>query len=196
LRPIFGDGAAATLIDAADEPTLGQFIFGTDGSGADALMVCDGGPHGRRDGLKPRRRKRWPSTLYMDGPSLVQFTLEVVPPLVRQLLEQSQWSREQIDFYLVHQATTFMLDHLRSHLDVDEDHLPIGLNDYGNTVSSTIPMLMHDLRAGGRLRPGRQSLMIGFGVGFSWAGCTWIETWSQRQVLPAPAPSTLPRRAA
>jgi 3-oxoacyl-[acyl-carrier-protein] synthase-3 len=196
LRPIFGDGAAATLIDAADEPTLGPFIFGTDGSGGDALMVTDGGRGPRRDGLKPRGRKRWPSTLHMDGPALVQFTLEVVPRLTRQLLDQSGWSRDQIDFCLVHQATAYMLEHLRSHLDFDTDRLPIGLNDCGNTVSCTLPLLINDLRGGGQLVPEKQSLMIGFGVGYSWAGCTWIESWPQEQTLPIPRPTHLLRRAA
>jgi len=196
LRPIFGDAAAATLIDAADEPSLGPFVFGTDGSGGDALMVTDGGRGPRRDGLKPRGRKRWPSTLHMDGPALVQFTLEVVPALTGQLLDQSGWSRDQVDFCLVHQATAYMLEHLRSHLGVDADHLPIALNECGNTVSCTLPVLMRDLRDGGQLSPGKQSLMIGFGVGFSWAGCTWIETWPQQQTLPIPRPANTLRRAA
>jgi 3-oxoacyl-[acyl-carrier-protein] synthase-3 len=59
--------------------------------------------------------------------------------------------------------------------------MPEALEHYGNTVSSTIPILMHDLRANGRLRPGKKTLMIGFGVGLSWAGCSWIETWDARQ---------------
>jgi 3-oxoacyl-[acyl-carrier-protein] synthase-3 len=196
LRPIFGDGAAATLIDAADEPTLGHFIFGTDGTGGDALMVTEGGARRAPDRLTPRRRKRWPSPLYMDGPALVQFALEAVPSMVRRLLDQSAWTRPEVDFYLVHQPTAFMLEHLRSHLDVDQQQLPAALRECGNTVSSTIPLLMRNLRADAELRPGKQSLMLAFGVGFSWAGCTWIESWPQRQALPAPAPATLLRRAA
>ena len=54
--------------------------------------------------------------------------------------------------------------------------MPLALKDYGNTVSSTLPLLIHDLRADGRLRPGTQTLLIGFGVGLSWAACTWTET--------------------
>lgn len=51
----------------------------------------------------------------------------------------------------------------------------------GNTVSSTIPLLIGDLRNSGRLRPGKRTLLIGFGVGLSWAGCQWTETWSAQQ---------------
>ena len=85
--------------------------------------------------------------------------------------------------YLMHQATLFMLDHLRERLSLDREHTPEALEQYGNTVSSTIPILIRDLRQSGRLKPGKQTLLIGFGVGLSWAGCAWTETWSARQVV-------------
>jgi len=54
------------------------------------------------------------------------------------------------------------------------------LGDYGNTVSSTIPIVIDEMRKNGRIRPGTRSLLAGFGVGFSWAGCLWIETWKSK----------------
>ena len=182
LRPIFGDGAAATLVEASPRPSMGTFTFGTDGRGANALMVAEGGARPQADAMRPTKRKRWASRLFMDGPELVKFTLEVVPPLVDRLLRAARWTREEVDMYLMHQATTFMLDHLRSRLQLEQERVPEALREYGNTVSSTIPLLIHELRNSGRLRPGKQSLLIGFGVGFSWAGCTWTETWESRQV--------------
>ena len=181
LRTIFGDGAAALLIEAAAEPSLGSFVFGTDGRGADTLMVTDGGARPQEQALRPRKRKRWPSSLYMDGPELVKFTLDVVPPMIDRILARSGLNREDIDLFLMHQATAFMLEHLRTRLKLDEDRVPLDLEDYGNTVSSTIPILMNDLRASGRLRPGKRCLLIGYGVGLSWAGCLWTETWEARQ---------------
>jgi 3-oxoacyl-[acyl-carrier-protein] synthase-3 len=177
LRTIFGDGAAATLIEAGPEPSLGPFVFGTDGRGADALMVTDGGTRPLHLAIKPRKRKRWASRLYMDGPKLVRLTLEVVPPLVDRVLGDAGLARSDVDFYLMHQATLFMVNHLRQRLGIDETRLPAALEDYGNTVSSTVPILIRDLRDAGRLRPGKRSLLVGFGVGFSWAGCLWAETW-------------------
>jgi 3-oxoacyl-[acyl-carrier-protein] synthase-3 len=188
LRTIFGDGAAATLIEAAREPSLGPFVFGTDGRGGNALMVTEGGARPKATALRPRKRKRWPSSLFMDGPELVKFTLDVVPPLVDRLLANARWSRQQVDMYLMHQATSFLLEHLRTRLALDEEHLPEALREYGNTVSSTLPILMHDLRASGRLRPGKHTLLVGFGVGFSWAGCAWTETWEARQTEAAETP--------
>jgi 3-oxoacyl-[acyl-carrier-protein] synthase-3 len=180
LRTIFGDGAAATLIEASDDPSLGAFVFGTDGRGADTLLVTEGGARPKANAIQPRKRKRWPSSLYMDGPELVKFTLEVVPTLIERILASANWTRDQIDMYLMHQATLFMLEHLRERLSLDREHTPEALEQYGNTVSSTIPILIHDLRKSGRLRPGKQSLLVGFGVGLSWAGCAWTETWAAK----------------
>jgi 3-oxoacyl-[acyl-carrier-protein] synthase III len=182
LRTIFGDGAAATLVEASDEPSLGSFVFGTDGRGADTLLVTEGGARPRAQAIQPRKRKRWPSSLYMDGPELVKFSLEVVPAMIDRVLANAKWSRDKVDMYLLHQATLFMLDHLRERLSLDREHTPEALENYGNTVSSTIPILIRDLRQTGRLKPGKQTLLVGFGVGLSWAGCVWTETWSARQV--------------
>lgn len=182
LRTIFGDGAAATLVEASDVPSLGGFVFGTDGSGGNMLLVSEGGARLPADAIQPRKRRRWPSSLYMDGPELVKFSLDIAPPLIEQVLARAEWKRDQIDMYLIHQATRFMLDHLRDRLSLDREHTPEALEDYGNTVSSTLPILIHDLRESARLRPGKQTLLMGFGVGLSWAGCVWTETWPAQQV--------------
>jgi len=179
LRTIFGDGAAATLIDACDHPSMGSFVFGTDGAGASTLMVPQGGARPADKALAPAKRKRWPSALIMDGPELVKFTLNVVPPMIDKILAQAGWQREDVVYYLMHQATTFMLDHLREKLQLPPELVPLALEHYGNTVSSTIPILIHDLRKAGRLKCGVKTLLIGFGVGLSWGGCAWTETWGE-----------------
>ncbi|MGW8257450.1 MAG: ketoacyl-ACP synthase III, partial [Thermoguttaceae bacterium] len=109
LRTIFGDGAAATLIEASEKPSLGRFVFGTDGSGANTLMVTEGGARAEDQAIQPSKRKRWPSSLFMDGPELVKFTLKVVPPMIERLLNLSGWTRDNVDMYLMHQATAMML---------------------------------------------------------------------------------------
>jgi len=177
LRTIFGDGAAAILVDAADQPSLVGFVFGTDGRGADTLIVNQGGARPKQLAIKPRKRKRWPSSLYMDGPELVKFSLDVVPPMVERVLAKAGWTRKDADFYLMHQATAFLLQHLRTKMELNGQNMPVDLEEVGNTVSSTLPILINDLRAAGDLTPGKRSLLIGFGVGLSWAGCAWTETW-------------------
>jgi 3-oxoacyl-[acyl-carrier-protein] synthase-3 len=182
LRTIFGDGAAATLVEASDRPSLSAFSFGTDGSAGDALMVPTGGARPADAALKPRTKWRWPSKLYMDGPGLITLTVDIIPQLVQQVLAAGGVEDQDIDLFLMHQATHKLLDEIRKHLELDQQRMPTALRDYGNTVSSTIPILINELRASGRLRVGTQSLLAGFGVGFSWAGCLWTETWSNRAV--------------
>lgn len=179
LRTIFGDGAAATLVQAVDEPTLAAFQFGTDGSGADTLLVTEGGARQKEMAHQPRHRQRWPSQLYMDGPSLINFTVGAIPQLVENILDSAGLKRDQIDLFLFHQATYKMLSQLQERIGLDEERLPIVLKNYGNTVSSTIPIMIDDLRRDGRLRQGMQNMLIGFGVGWSWAGCVWKETWQK-----------------
>ena len=179
LRTIFGDAAAATLIDAADHPTLSGFQFGTDGSGADTLLVTEGGTRPTADAHKPRHKKRWKSRLYMDGPALMSFTINAIPSLVDAVLENAGQTREQVELFLMHQATHKMLYELQQRLGLTEEQLPIVLQDCGNTVSSTLPIVIDRLRQDGRLHPGVTSMLIGFGVGWSWAGCLWQESYSR-----------------
>jgi 3-oxoacyl-[acyl-carrier-protein] synthase-3 len=87
LRPIFGDGAAATLIEASDVPSLSGFVFGTDGSAADTLLVNTGGARPLEDAIKSRTKWRWPSKIYMDGPGIIKLTLEIIPRLIADVLK-------------------------------------------------------------------------------------------------------------
>lgn len=173
LRTIFGDGATATLLEARDEPSLSAFQFGTDGSGADTLLVTKGGARPPEHAHRPRHRQRWPSDLYMDGPSLINFTVGAVPKLVDNILHAAGLKKEDIGLYLFHQATYKMLEQLQQRLELTEERMPVVLRDYGNTVSSTIPIVIHDMRLAGRLHPSLPNLLVGFGVGWSWAGCVW-----------------------
>ena len=173
LRTIFGDGAAATLVSAVDQRSLWGFQFGSDGSGGDMLLVADGGGRHADDALRPRHRKRWNSRLYMDGPSLINFTVEAVPRLIDEILSANGLADSDIDKYLMHQATWKMLDQLRSRMQVAPERLPIDLREVGNTVSCTIPILIANLRKRGEIVAESVNMLIGFGVGLSWAGCLW-----------------------
>ena len=173
LRTIFSDGAAATLIESVDEPALRGFEYGTDGSGADTLIVGDGGARCAVDAIRPRHRKRWSSRLYMDGPSLMSFTVGAIPQLVRDIVRKADLQLSDVNQFMMHQATRKMLEHLQVALELNDEKLPIRLSDRGNTVSSTLPILIQDLRDEGRIATGSQNVLVGFGVGWSWAGCLW-----------------------
>ena len=177
LRTIFGDGAAATLIEASDQQSLSMFEFGTDGSGADTLIAGQGGFRDQASIIPPRHRQRWKSNLYMDGPSLINFTVSAITGVIEQILGRAKLELEEIDMLLMHQATLKMLSMLQQRIGVTSEKMPIRLEEVGNTVSSTIPILIQGLRNSGELKPNMKSIMLGFGVGWSWAGCLWQDTW-------------------
>ena len=176
LRTIFGDGAAASLIEASDTPSLQHFKFGTDGSGADMLLLTKSGP---RQPMPPRNRHRWDSDLYMDGPSLISFTVDAIPGLVDDILGKAGVDKSDVSYFLMHQATDKILSELAQRINVPQDQVPIRLSHVGNTVSSTLPILIQQMRDSGDLKAGMQNLLVGFGVGLSWAGCYWKETFTE-----------------
>ncbi len=177
LRTIFGDAAAATLIEASDTRSIHAFSLGTDGSGADTLVAYGKGSRPESLSMKPRHRRRWASSLYMDGAELIKFTDSSIPPLVDDLLQKAQLTKADIDLFLMHQATRKMLEGLTACLGVSPDKVPIKMENYGNTVSSTLPILIQEMRRAGALTPEKINMLLGFGVGLSWAGAIWQDTW-------------------
>ena len=116
----------------------------------------------------------------MDGPGLINFTVGKIPETVSAILKSANMPTEgQIKYYLFHQATLKMLEQLRKCLGIDDSHqLPIRIENIGNTVSCTLPILIQQMRYSGDLKPAEKNLMIGFGVGWSWAGCVWQDALS------------------
>lgn len=178
VRTIFGDAAAATLVRevVSDEELIGPFVFGTDGTGASHLIVPAGGlrkPCTEETSVETRDRSgSWRSeqNLYMNGAEIFNFTLKVVPRTVQALLERSRLTLADIDWFIFHQANRFMLEHLRSKLKIPSEKYVISLGDCGNTVSSSIPIALKREWMRGAIRPRQTLMMVGFGVGLSWAG--------------------------
>jgi 3-oxoacyl-[acyl-carrier-protein] synthase-3 len=113
----------------------------------------------------------------MDGPSLINFTVTAVPQLIDDICRAANLKSDAIDLFLFHQATRKMLDQLRERLGLSQERMPMALENCGNTVSSTLPILIDDLRRKGKLNRQMRNMLIGFGVGWSWAGCVWQDRW-------------------
>ena len=184
VRTIFGDGAAATLLTAveSDSELIGPFVFGTDGRGASELIVPAGGlrqPVGceqaveREDGRGNWRSER---NLYMNGPEVYRFTVETVPRLLEELLAKSGQRVEDVDHFIFHQANKFMLERLRARTPIPQEKFWVDLADTANTVSVTIPLALEKAHCRGQIRSGHRLALVGFGVGYSWAGAMmeWV----------------------
>lgn len=179
VRTLFGDGATATVIIAkqSETPLIGSFEFGTDGSGAKNLIVEAGlfrtpkTPQTRIEFSDASGNTRSIENLYMNGAEVMKFSLTEVPRGVDSVLAKAGVNKSDIDFFVLHQANKFMLEALRKKLAVPAAKMPILVENCGNTVSSSIPMALVEMRKNGNLTPGVKLLLMGFGVGYSWAGC-------------------------
>jgi len=176
VRTIFGDGAAATLVRAteSDSPRIGPFVYGSDGSGAQNLIVPAGG---LRQPASPQTavpyedahgNVRSANNLFMDGGEIFSFTLAKAPASVNQLLQKAGLSIDAIDLFVFHQTNTYTLQHLRKRLRIPEEKFVISMSHCGNTVSSTIPIALKDAVTLGRVPSGTLMMLVGFGVGYSW----------------------------
>jgi 3-oxoacyl-[acyl-carrier-protein] synthase III len=179
VRTLFGDGASATAISAStnESGSIGPFVFGTDGRGADNLIIKAGlARHPKSDETAIEHHDasgnvRTDEHLYMNGAEVMAFTLAEVPKATNALLEKANRDREEIDFFVLHQANRFMLEALRKKLKVPETKFPITMELCGNTVSSTVPLALKQMKDEGVLQRGHRLMLLGFGVGYSWAGC-------------------------
>jgi 3-oxoacyl-[acyl-carrier-protein] synthase III len=165
VQLIFGDAGTATLvgaIDTADE-SIGPFALGTDGSGG-ANLVCHRG--GLRGAVAEALGRE---ALWMNGPEIFNFTLKIVPDAIARTLAKAGLREADVDLFVFHQANRYMLEHLRKKLGLPEEKFVIALAHCGNTVSGSIPIALREAQRTGRLRVGARVLLVGFGVGYSWA---------------------------
>ena len=174
VRTIFGDGAAATLVSAAEAEGIGSFVLGTDGSGYDKLIVPAGGMR-----LKPSaetalertdesENTRSQDNLFMDGTEIFSFTIATVPRTVADCLAKNNLAMEDVDLFVFHQANKYMLDFLRKKCKIPAEKFYMNFKDCGNTVSASIPIALARAEQDGTLKPGMTVMLVGFGVGLSW----------------------------
>jgi 3-oxoacyl-[acyl-carrier-protein] synthase-3 len=154
---------------------IGEFCLGTDGSGAENLIIKTSGAR------RPEKANTVefdengnpisPDYIYMDGSEIFSFTLRAVPALVEKTIEKNNIDKEEIDLYIFHQANKYMLDFLRKKIKIDKEKFYMYLSEVGNTVSSTIPIAIFEALKDATLNAGMKVLLAGFGVGYSWGGC-------------------------
>jgi 3-oxoacyl-[acyl-carrier-protein] synthase-3 len=106
----------------------------------------------------------------MNGAEIMRFTLAAVPKTARELLEKAGLDMGDVDFFVFHQANKLILDSLQKKLGIPDEKFIRAYEEYGNTVSCTIPIALRDAEGQGRLFPGGLCMVLGFGVGYSWGG--------------------------
>ena len=177
--PLFGDAGTATAIEFSEGAEGIKFHMGTDGKGFEAIMIPDGG---FRNFVTPSSfieeevepgifRNRLQSIL--DGPSVFIFGITKAPKSVNTLLERFNITKNEIDYFVFHQANLIMNEKIRIKLKIEPEKVPYSLGEFGNTSSASIPLTMVS-RLHNELANNRKKILVcAFGVGLSWASAVF-----------------------
>lgn len=173
-KTIFGDAAVATLISTDGFAEIGHFEYGTDGKGAENLIVKNGGLRNfqKQSEITIDEYNNYSSDdyLYMNGSEIFLFTLSAVPKLIANTLVKNTIVMDEVDLFILHQANRYMLENLRKKLSIPEEKFYLYMENCGNTVSSTIPIALYHAQKDNLIVSRNKLLLAGFGVGYSWAG--------------------------
>ena len=173
-RSIFGDGAAACLISTDGFAEIGEFVLGTDGSGANNIIVKTGAArHKNPTGffMEDEEGRVWyDDYLYMNGGCVFNSTLDTVPWVIKRLLEINNLEVNSVDYFIFHQANKFILNTIRKICALPKEKFYINIEETGNTVSSTILIGLKESIKTNVIKKGDKVLLSGFGVGLSWGG--------------------------
>ena len=178
-RPLFGDGATATWLEAVDEaePSLSAFVFGSDGSRFDKLIIPVGGsrhtPRTTPEIFSTDDQNNFRSNyeVFMDGMAITYFTLREVPKLVDEVLAAANLTRADLDYCIFHQANKFMMNFLREKAGLGGVPFHNEISATGNIVSGSVPLAIEQVAKNFGTKNLRRVMLAGFGVGLSWAGC-------------------------
>jgi len=178
VAPLFSDAGSCTALEYQENLYKMYFNLQTDGSGFEAIQIKDGGmrnPFSKESLLVDENTNRSPIQMKLDGINIFNFSRKEVVPNIENLLKSFSLNKNEIDYYVLHQANYFMNEFIRKKMKVEEEKVPYSLKNFGNTSSASIPItLINNLRK--ELEEKSLILLLsGFGVGLSW-GSIYIKT--------------------
>ena len=153
---LFGDGAGAVVLTAEEQETKACEVTHADGEKG-ASLTCQSRGY-----------------LQMDGRAVFQFALSRVPEVIREVLEQAEAPREEIDAFILHQANSRIIDGVARRLKAPKEKFPTNIESYGNTCAASIPILLDEWNRSGRAEKGQKIVLSGFGAGLIW-GAAYLE---------------------
>lgn len=181
---VVGAESMSNMLDWTDRSTC--ILFG-DGAGAVLLRAEEGTPvhmAAHSDGVKgvaltelSRHRKGWEqeenkeSYMHMDGQAVFKFAVRKVPEIIEEVLEQTDTTLEEIDYFILHQANRRIIEAVAKRLKTDLSKFPMNLEEYANTSAATVPILLDELNRKGMMKKGQKLMLAGFGAGLTWAAC-------------------------
>lgn len=178
---LFGDGAGAAVLKA-DTRKMYLPVTHSDGAKGGALSLKS--RHDRnvltaaadpKEGVDYRRDEYF---MKMDGKAVFQFAVKKVPEVIREVLKKNEVEQGDIDWFLLHQANRRIVESVAKRLGEPVDKFPMNIQEYGNTSSASIPILLDEINRKGMFKPGQKLVMAGFGAGLTW-GASILE-WTGR----------------
>ncbi len=169
---LFGDGAGAAYVEACEEENAGLISFaqGSDGVKGMVLSCHD------RQVINPYVTAQTPLDAYirMNGQEVYRFATRQVPACIQTALDQTEWTPNDIDLYVLHQANIRIIEAVAKRLKVDMDRFAVNVDRVGNMSSATVPVLLDELNRQGKLKAGMKIVMSGFGAGLTFGACVIV----------------------
>lgn len=158
---LFGDGAGAVVVEAAEQGGPLSFVLHSDGSGASSLYAD--GPCSAPNGLEPDGYY-----ISMDGRRIFKFAVHAMESAVRETIDKAGLDLSDIDLMIPHQANARIIKATAKALGLPPERAMVNVDRYGNTSSASIPMAMREAWEQGRLHEGDRIAMVTFGGGLVW----------------------------
>lgn len=159
---LFGDGAGAAVIRAQDGRTYLPATH-SDGGKGKALTCLS-----RHTNVEIKRMADPEYYMQMDGQAVFKFAVKKVPEVVDEVLCKNHVKKEEIAWYILHQANSRIVEAVAKRLGEPIEKFPMNLQEYGNTSSASIAILMDEMKRDGRLKGGQKIVIAGFGAGLTW----------------------------
>jgi 3-oxoacyl-[acyl-carrier-protein] synthase-3 len=178
---IFGDGAAGVVLRAGspDEPgAIGPCDLGSDGGNSDLIEIPAGGARQRSSGEPALPEDHF---FKMRGREVYRHAVERMTASAHNALKQAGWSTSDVQRFVPHQANARISAAVAERLEIDPGRVVANIEHVGNTAAASIPLLLAEATADGRLEPGHRVLLAAFGGGLTWAATTMV--WPEVPVI-------------
>ncbi len=184
---LFGDGAGAVVLEKEEKAKF-VAVMHSDGARGEALTCTQSYTDRKRAGIdrqadeksirevekQTQNEASCKTFVAMDGQEVFRFAVKQVPLVVKELLSKLQMEKEELDLLLLHQANQRIVESIVKRVGIAVEKVPMNLQEYGNTSSASIPILLDELVREGKISRGESIIMAGFGAGLSW-GATYLE---------------------
>lgn len=167
---LFGDGAAAFLLEPTEDQTLGlqDSILRVDGSGREALYMRGGGS------LNPPTHETVDKNMhviYQDGKAVFKVAVKGMADVSHEIMQKNNLKSEDVAYLVPHQANLRIIDATAERMGISKDKVMINIHKYGNTTAATIPSCIVEYYRDGKIKKGDKLILAAFGAGFTWGSC-------------------------